>query len=480
MNNNSPTITTKSRDPQTGLPTCCAEQGHSHGTASATCSPALSVHSSPTAISQPVGPSLLGEATESHSALINQALIEAPKEIGGGTHWYEGVEIERLDTRTGEITAFEILPDGREVEKDQRKKKKDKARDARWQLLEVAQAVLQSVGHRTCGCMRYVQGGDPTVLKTQHGCHYGNLMVCGMPWSCPICTTRISERRREEIETVKQRHIEQTGGRVFMLTLTFPHGSEDDLKGMLKRFRKALARFKGSRRMGKLKQLLDVAGVIRALEVTWGRLNGWHPHVHEIWLVGPGFEDVDLEWLQAELLLLWRRACRNSGFEEPDTYHGVAISLGDGVSEYIAKWGMGAELTKAHCKHGRNGRYTPWDLLRWHQETGEEQPAELFREYVRAFFNARQLVWSRGLKARYGIGEYTDEALAERQEEEAVIVVRIPRADWLRVCRYRGRGTVLVLAEQGGAPAVLRYLEILYEREEYECSQGQTPPWRFL
>ena len=477
MNNNSLTITKKSRDLHSGSPTCCAE--HAQGSASIAYSPALPIHTSHTAISQALGSPLLGEATESHSALIDQALKESPAASGGGRSWVEGLEIERLDTQTGEIKTFTILPDGREVEKvesKKEKKKKSEARAQRWHLLETAQAILQSIGHRTCGCMRYVQGGDPVVLKTQHGCHYGNLMVCGMPWSCPICTTRISEYRREEIEVAVERHIEQTGGRVFMLTLTFPHGSEDDLKCMLKRFRKALTRFKGSRRMGKLKQLLDVAGVIRALEVTWGLLNGWHPHVHEIWLVGPEFDDVNLEWLQAELLLLWRRACRNSGFEEPDTYHGVAISLGKGVSGYIAKWGMGAELTKAHCKHGRNGRYTPWDLLRWHQETGEEQPAKLFREYVRAFFGARQLVWSRGLKERYGIGEHTDQELAERQEEEAVIVVRVPRADWLRVCRYQGRGMVLMLAEQGGASAVLEYLERLRVRESVGSQPRGQPP----
>ena len=478
MNNNSPTTTKKSRDLHSGSLACCAE--HAQGSASTACSPALSIHTPNSAITQELDSPLLGDATESHSALINQALIHGPKEIRGGRSWVEGVEIERLDTQTGAVTTFAILPDGREVEQVEsakEKNKKNEARAERWRLLETAQAILQSIGHRTCGCMRYVQGGDPVVLKTQHGCHYANLMVCGMPWTCPICATRISERRCDEIELAVERHIEQTGGRVFMLTLTFPHGSEDDLKCMLKRFRKALARFKGSRRIGKLKQLLDVSGVIRALEVTWGRLNGWHPHVHEIWLVGPEFEDVNLEWLQAELFLLWCRACKSSGFEEPDTYHGVAISLGEGVSGYITKWGMGAELTKAHCKHGRNGRYTPWDLLRWHQETSEEQPAALFREYAQAFHGARQLVWSRGLKARYGIGEHTDQDLAERQEEEAVIVMRIPWADWLRVCRCRGRGTVLVLAENGGASAVLRYLEILYERElEYEHSRVQAPP----
>ena len=444
-----------------------------HDAAPASHTPVASIHVSHTANSQEVGSSLLGNATESHSALINQALRDSPKEIRGGRNWLEGVEIERLDRQTGEVKTFEVLPDGREVEKDESKERREAARAERWQLLEVAQRVLQAIGHRTCGCMRYVQGGDPVVLETEHGCHYGNLMVCGMPWTCPACSSRITERRREEIETAVQRHIEETGGRIFMLTLTFPHGAEDDLKDMIERFRKALTRFKGSRRMRKLKQLLDVAGVIRALEVTWGLLNGWHPHVHELWLVGPEFDDVDLEWLQEELLLLWRRACRKSGFAEPNAFHGVDVTVGEDVGGYIAKWGMSAELTKAHCKQGKEDRYTPWDLLRWHKETGDEQAAELFREYARAFYGARQLVWSRGLKARYGIGEQTDQELAERQEEEAVIVVRIPRADWLRVCRYRGRGKVLVLAEKGGASAVLRYLECLRAWESQP--RGQPP-----
>ena len=176
-------------------------------------------------------------------------------------------------------------------------------------------------------------------------------------------------------------------------------------------------------------------------------------------------------------MLLWRRACKNSGFSEPDVYHGVDISAGEDLAGYIAKWGMGAELTKANIKQGKEGRYTPWDLLRWYDETGDEQPAELFREYAQAFYGARQLVWSRGLKDRYRIGEQTDQELAEQQEEEVVIVIRIPKADWHRVCRNRGRGMVLVLAENGGSPAVLTYLETLRVREsEYYQSRGQSPP----
>ena len=491
MNNNSSIFPQKSS--HNGSLACCTDHDCTHDAASTAHSPDISIHTScgavaralDTAPGRGLGPGTgkgdaegtpLGSATKSVSALVDQALTDYVDSIGDPKGWIEGAEIERYDPKTGEIKTFEVLAGGAEA-KEKKKKDKDAARDERWRLLDVAQAVLQAMDHRTCGCMHHVLGGDPVVLQTRHGCHYGNLMVCGSVWTCPPCATKISERRREEIELGVERHIEQTGGQIFMITLTFPHGSEDDLKKMLKRFRKALNKFKGSRRMGKLKRFLEVVGTIRALEVTWGALNGWHPHVHEIWLLGPEFSEEDLEGLQEELLLLWRRACKNSGFAEPDAYHGVDVTIGEDLAGYMAKWGMGAELTKAHIKRGKEGRYTPWDLLRWYDETGDEQAAELFREYAQAFHGAHQLVWSDGLKAHYRIGKYTDQELAERQEEEAVIVIRIAKADWRLVCQDRGRGAVLVLAENGGAPAVLRYLENLRQRESvYHRPRGQSPP----
>ena len=491
MNNNSSIRSQKSS--HAGSSACCADHDCTHDTASTVHSPVISIHTSHSAIARALDTApgrgrepgsgkgalrgaLLGSATETVSAQVDQALRDYVESIGDPGDWVEGAQIERYDPKTGEIKTFEVLPGG-EKAKPKKKKNKKEARDERWRLLDVAQAILQAIGHRTCGCMRHVLGGDPVVLQTQYGCHYGNLMVCGMPWTCPPCASRISERRREEIETAIERHKEETGGKVFMLTLTFPHGSEDDLRRMLRFLRKARNRFRGSRRMGRLRQFLEVVGTISALEVTWGLLNGWHPHVHEIWLVGPEFNEEDLEGLQEELLLLWRRACRNAKLPEPDAYHGVDITTGDDLAGYIAKWGMGAELTKANSKRGKEGRYTPWDLLRWHGETGDEKPAELFREYAQAFYGARQLVWSPHLKEIYRIGERTDEQLAEEQKEQAVIVIRIDKEDWSRVCEDRGRGMVLVLAENGGASAVLRYLETLRKRESaYRQPRGQSPP----
>ena len=212
MNNNSSIISQKSS--HTGSLVCCANHDCDHDSVSTAHSPDVSIDPSRSAVARALdtapgrglgpgtgkgasGGTLLGSATESHSAQVNQAVSEALDLGFGHQDWIEGAEIERYDPKTGEIKTFEVLAGGAEA-KEKKKKDKKAARDERWRLHDVAQAVLQAIGHRTCGCMRYVQGGDPVVLGTKHGCHYGNLMVCGMPWTCPPCSSRISERRRED------------------------------------------------------------------------------------------------------------------------------------------------------------------------------------------------------------------------------------------------------------------------------------------
>jgi hypothetical protein len=49
--------------------------------------------------------------------------------------------------------------------------------------------------------------------------HYKSLIVCGSVWMCPLCTAKISERRREELERAVSRHIAQNGA-VYMATYT--------------------------------------------------------------------------------------------------------------------------------------------------------------------------------------------------------------------------------------------------------------------
>ncbi|MBV6574955.1 rolling circle replication protein, Rep63 protein, partial [Acinetobacter baumannii] len=82
----------------------------------------------------------------------------------------------------------------------------------------------------------------------------------------------------------------------------------------------------------------------------------------------------------------------------------------------VSKWGIESELTKGHVKKGRNGGFTPFDLLQlslYNETIFEKDFGKLFQEFAIAMKGSRQLVWSRGLKALLDLDEKTDEELAE-------------------------------------------------------------------
>jgi hypothetical protein len=101
----------------------------------------------------------------------------------------------------------------------------------------------------------------------------------------------------------------------------------------------------------------------------------------------------------------------------PDLEHGVWIepvrdsaSDADRVARYLAK--LGLELAGIATKTGKNGHFTSWDIAR-EAATGDARFAELWKEHGRCMLGARQLTWSRGLRAYAGLlPERTDEEIA--------------------------------------------------------------------
>ena len=109
-------------------------------------------------------------------------------------------------------------------------------------------------------------------------------MTCGSVWSCPVCTAKVQERRRAEIGKAVAWAYD-SGKQAAMVTLTFPHYKQNNLDDLVKKQADALARFRRGSPWDRFKDRLDYAGLIRALELTYGE-NGWHPHTHELWFVG--------------------------------------------------------------------------------------------------------------------------------------------------------------------------------------------------
>ena len=304
---------------------------------------------------------------------------------------------------------------------------------------------------------------SPSVLRA----HYGGLATCGSVWVCPVCSAKISERRKLEIVNAANLH-KAAGGGLYMVTLTWAHSRHDDLQQMVKSSREALRRLRMQWAYVQSLKAIDYVGMIRAFEVTHGDANGWHPHFHELCFLKEKLTDRQLDSWKRVLFEQWKKQCLRAGLGEPNRTVGVTIIEAESAAEYIAKfgneprWGVGSELTKHQTKHGKNGNRSPWDLLRLYAE-GEPRFGHLFREYANAFFGARQVHWSPGLKQLFGIAEMTDEALAKMHEEDAYAVCRISKMDWKKVLAqsYEARPLILELAEKGGADAVNRFLQSL-------------------
>ncbi|ALG68238.1 protein rep [Beggiatoa leptomitoformis] len=116
---------------------------------------------------------------------------------------------------------------------------------------------------------------------------FTGLDVCGSVWVCPVCSAKISERRKAELEHLLVTHRAQ-GGELVMITRTVPHEFAHDLKTFLTSFLKAEKILKETTAYRQLIAKVGVKGTVKVLEVTYGQ-NGWHVHTHELFFIEKGY-----------------------------------------------------------------------------------------------------------------------------------------------------------------------------------------------
>ncbi len=371
-----------------------------------------------------------------------------------GTNAKYKFTVEKVDTETGEITGCDPM----------------ETRVQRFILQSVARSLFDNAKSRLNKCLRLRSAhNDIQVWKsTEHKTtHYKGLQTCGSVWRCPVCSSKIAERRRLEIIQAMDAH-KAVGGCVNLLTLTCPHQVKDNLADLLKKQAKALNLFWSDRVVKAILVEMGTIGQIRALETTNGRLspqnNGWHPHYHILMFQGIGvdlsrFDQAQMTDWQVRLYLRWAARCVAAGLGEPTYAHGLKLDDGTYAAKYISKWGLEDEMTKGHTKKALHGE-TPFDLLRAIQaDPDDKQAAALFIEFAETFEGKRQLHWSKGLKKRYLVADKTDEALAAETDDKARLLGMLTIEQWRDVLAVEGRGAVLQVAAAGGWDALAVYLE---------------------
>ena len=129
----------------------------------------------------------------------------------------------------------------KENEKDDSKQDRKNARRAdRFDLQRVAARLTPSL--RVAGCLWAAAASTVSLVKRAGDARFVGLQTCGSVWSCPCCSSRISEVRRQEL-----RQLEEWAGspllglRLVMMTLTARHRNRA-LSDMVNRLAKAKRR----------------------------------------------------------------------------------------------------------------------------------------------------------------------------------------------------------------------------------------------
>jgi hypothetical protein len=329
-----------------------------------------------------------------------------------------------VDLDTGEFKQFQIVNSGKfkpVCDSDNYKNKLFSLQDTASKLLPRS---------RVSKCLKLLKSKSDgvSILKSlDHGtCSFSGLQTCGSVWDCPVCAAKISSKRTLEISEAITQH--KLIGDCILVTYTIPHTNQDDLKDLLLRLSQSMSSMKAHRSYKDCKKGFHQIGTIRKLEITHG-VNGWHPHIHELWFTGRG---VDLPLLKDLLYKSWSSACLKNDLGAISERFGVDVTPvndTDTASLYMAK-----ELTMNHTKLvTTNNRYikgrTPYDFLTDY-DNGDKQSGILFQEYSKAFHGQRQLYWSRGLKKLYSIINKSDELLASEHIENSIRVGFIDYGIW--------------------------------------------------
>lgn len=243
-------------------------------------------------------------------------------------------------------------------------------------------------------------------IGTQRVAHVSGIRRCGSSWACALCAPVIRQRRAGEIDQGLGGHLERGGG-ALLVSLTMRHGRRDDLSERLGVVAESLNLLLKGSAWDRRRRRLGYLGAIKAVEITWGEANGWHPHAHIALVFGRPVIEAERLDLEAWLYGRWAAICEERGFGIPTRRHGIdvrQISTAGDLATYLVKteggWGAGFELARPDLKRDRSGeRLVPTQFLDRLVETGEKRWATLWREYERATFGRASIMWSPGLRA---------------------------------------------------------------------------------
>jgi len=315
------------------------------------------------------------------------------------------------------------------------------------------------VSQRTANCGYKTIGRHAEInFNPLHGSvNVSNIETCASVWQCPVCRSKIMQKRANELQIIEER-FKAEGGHTAMITFTVPHYKHQSLKTIQGNHKGktgisgAMARLRQHRAWRSLKKQIGYISDCRATEITHGS-NGWHQHMHMIIYT---HREIDIETTEPVLLNLWADCCEAAQLDRPNN-HGVKITRG--ASQYIAKWGAASELTSTTAKEGKNGNMSISEMEAT-MLTDPDSVKMTLKEYYTTMKGRKLLTWSgHNMRAQFLDTELTDEEIAKDDHGEGERLFVVDVKTWHQIYNTGLIGTMLSMIEkdpQNGLFAFLR------------------------
>jgi hypothetical protein len=261
-----------------------------------------------------------------------------------------------------------------------------------------------------------------------------------------------------------------------MLTVTLGHELGVDLEVERRVLTLAYRRLFEGRQGQALKSALCIEHSVRALDVMWGEINGWHAHLHAVLFMngepeGDVLNVLARRWRESVAWAIEERRTAGDdvrgiklpGCDRKGRERGVLLEELN-CETYLSK--LGLELVSMATKRGKLGRsFNPWAIAA-RAAAGKLKFQRLWVEFTECMHGARQLFWSRGARKVFGLGEERrDEDLVSSENEapaetlDDVITIE-GKGVWDSGVRRRGwhEGLERALNSQEPVKATLAYL----------------------
>lgn len=312
--------------------------------------------------------------------------------------------------------------------------------------------------NRVKKCGRVSLGGMVEVRKSGDAVGLAGLATCGSVWACPCCNAKIQARRRMEVG-VALSHTLGNGGSAAFGSLTLRHHKGTNPGELWKAISKCWESVTRDRTVKRLRLDMGLLGIVRTAEITHG-FNGWHPHIHPLFLFKEQVTAQQVQQLHAAQFRAWAAAAARLGLETPlEAAQDLHLVRGDTadkeLSDYMAKvtW----EMTSTQTKNG--GGRTPWQIFADFRTTADLEDLELWQRFEQFSKGKRSITWSRGLRKLVGLDvEKTDEEIAAEtlgSKEDTVVYIE----DW---APFRANptwgGEMLTVLQRDGEEAVIAWL----------------------